>query len=365
MYLDPDGNPGWQIASASGNGWACDPGVCRTQPARCPGASYPSIVMTIILATNAGPTVTVEQLVVGGGSPSATVTETNSISTLPGTPVLAQSRERRRVELHAGPIGVDCRLQCHLAGPVPGQCHAAAAAHRQDFGESVFSLEPAGRDHLLLADCGSQFKRRHSFRHLVVYDCLLGVGLHRQYRIGTGRAERHAGGLRPGGLPVERHQRCSWITITSGSGMGTQLSYSVAANTGLPKIGTITVGGTSATITQDAEGLGFFPVTPCRVADTRNANGPFGGPTMTAGQTRSFTIPASACNIPATAQAYLAEHHGGAAAALGYLTMWPTGQAQPYVSTLNSSNGAIVANAAIVPAGREGRSACMSATPPT
>ncbi len=40
--------------------------------------------------------------------------------------------------------------------------------------------------------------------------------------------------------------------------------------------------------------------------------------------------------------------------ALGYLTVWPTGGTQPNVSTLNSTDGRIKANAAIVPAGSNG-----------
>jgi hypothetical protein len=40
--------------------------------------------------------------------------------------------------------------------------------------------------------------------------------------------------------------------------------------------------------------------------------------------------------------------------ALRYLTAWPTGEAQPLVSTLNSIDGAVLANAAIVPAGTGG-----------
>jgi len=40
--------------------------------------------------------------------------------------------------------------------------------------------------------------------------------------------------------------------------------------------------------------------------------------------------------------------------ALGHLAMWPTGQTQPVVSTLNSFLGTVVANAAIVPAGTAG-----------
>jgi hypothetical protein len=41
-------------------------------------------------------------------------------------------------------------------------------------------------------------------------------------------------------------------------------------------------------------------------------------------------------------------------ASLLYLTAWPQGQTQPVVSTLNSPTGAILANAAIVPAGAAG-----------
>ncbi|HEY1203765.1 MAG: glycoside hydrolase family 44 protein [Bryobacteraceae bacterium] len=101
-------------------------------------------------------------------------------------------------------------------------------------------------------------------------------------------------------------------------------------------------------------GLEFVPVTPCRIADTRNAAGPFGGPTPTGGSTRSFAIPQSTCNIPATAQAYSLNVTVVPQSTLGYLTLWPTGQTQPFVSTLNSLQGAVVANAAIVPAGTGG-----------
>ena len=40
---------------------------------------------------------------------------------------------------------------------------------------------------------------------------------------------------------------------------------------------------------------------------------------------------------------------------LGYLTLWPTGQSQPIVSTLNSYMGRVLANAALVPAGTGGK----------
>jgi hypothetical protein len=105
-------------------------------------------------------------------------------------------------------------------------------------------------------------------------------------------------------------------------------------------------------------GLNFYPVTPCRVTDTRFAGGKtgeFGPPTMAANTQRSFRIPSSTCNIPVTAAAYSLNFTVVPAKGyLGYLTTWPAGQSMPGVSTLNSYDGRVVANAAIVPAGAGG-----------
>jgi hypothetical protein len=100
--------------------------------------------------------------------------------------------------------------------------------------------------------------------------------------------------------------------------------------------------------------LGFVPVTPCRVVDTRGATGSLGGPTMSAGATRSFPLPSSSCGLPSSASAYSLNVTVVPKTTLEYLSLWPTGQPQPYVSTLNSFDGRIVANAAIVPAGTSG-----------
>ncbi len=73
-----------------------------------------------------------------------------------------------------------------------------------------------------------------------------------------------------------------------------------------------------------------------------------------AGQnTRIFTVPNGACGIPSNALAYsfnvAVVPHG----AFAYLTAWPTGQTQPYVTTLNS-DGRVKSSAAIIPAGTGG-----------
>jgi len=98
----------------------------------------------------------------------------------------------------------------------------------------------------------------------------------------------------------------------------------------------------------------LVPVTPCRVVDTRTANGGFGGPPIQGGTARSFPIPQGACNIPPTAAAYSLNVTVVPHGPLGYLTVWPTGGNQPNVSTLNSLDGRVKANAAIVPAGYQG-----------
>lgn len=102
------------------------------------------------------------------------------------------------------------------------------------------------------------------------------------------------------------------------------------------------------------QSLAFYPLTPCRVVDTRNPAGPVGGPVLGAGVPRSFSVLAASCGIPANAQAYSLNATVAPSGPLGYLTLWPTGQGQPFVSTLNAPTGAVVANAAIVPAGVNG-----------
>jgi hypothetical protein len=103
-----------------------------------------------------------------------------------------------------------------------------------------------------------------------------------------------------------------------------------------------------------AGALDYYPVTPCRVADTRNSTGSLGGPSLAGNQTRSIPVLSSTCGIPSSAQAYSLNFTAIPQGALGYLSVWPAGQSQPLVSTLNAPTGTLTANAAIVPAGSGG-----------
>ena len=104
----------------------------------------------------------------------------------------------------------------------------------------------------------------------------------------------------------------------------------------------------------DVTALAFYPMAPCRLVDTRLANGPLGGPSLVAGLSRDFPLLSSPCNIPSTARAYSLNYTAVPHGPLGFLTTWPTGVTQPFVSTLNAPTGANTANAAIVPAGTNG-----------
>ncbi len=114
----------------------------------------------------------------------------------------------------------------------------------------------------------------------------------------------------------------------------------------------------SNTVFQVTGPLQLVPATPCRLVDTRQSGGAIQG-----GTSRSFTVPQlGSCGIPASAAAYslnvTAIPHG----TLGYLTIWPTGEPQPQVSTMNSPDGRVKANAAIVPSSNNAVSVYVSNT---
>src|SRR5450432_762838 len=104
----------------------------------------------------------------------------------------------------------------------------------------------------------------------------------------------------------------------------------------------------SVSYSQPTQPLRFVPIVPCRAADTRLPAGPFGGPAIAGGSSRNFVLPASACRVPVTAQAYSLNVGVVPVGGLSYLTIWPGGQLRPLAYSLLNSDGRIKANAAIV-----------------
>ena len=99
----------------------------------------------------------------------------------------------------------------------------------------------------------------------------------------------------------------------------------------------------------------FYTVTPCRLADTRNAAGPMGGPALAAGAIRSFPVTGGVCGIPSTATAVSVNLTVTQPAAQGHLTLYPGDAAgPPLVSNINFAPGVTRANNAVVPLATNG-----------
>ena len=91
----------------------------------------------------------------------------------------------------------------------------------------------------------------------------------------------------------------------------------------------------------------FYTLTPCRILDTRDPNGPYGGPALAASSTRVFTI-ANQCGVPPTAKSVSVNVTVTQPTAPGHLILFPGGT-PPSVSTINFRTGQTRANNAIVP----------------
>jgi hypothetical protein len=83
----------------------------------------------------------------------------------------------------------------------------------------------------------------------------------------------------------------------------------------------------------------FFTVSPpCRVIDTRNAVGSLGGPSLSAGASRTFTVGGVACGVPVDASALSINLTVADSSAAGSLTLYPGGAAGPSDPVLGTNS---------------------------
>ena len=94
-------------------------------------------------------------------------------------------------------------------------------------------------------------------------------------------------------------------------------------------------------------GQDFYSLSPCRIVDTRNPNGPTGGPALAGGAIRTFPI-AGSCGVPADAQAVAVNLSALQPTSPGYLVLFPSGITPPVVSTITFSTGEVRSNNAIL-----------------
>jgi uncharacterized repeat protein (TIGR03803 family) len=91
---------------------------------------------------------------------------------------------------------------------------------------------------------------------------------------------------------------------------------------------------TVATVTATCVASRFYPLTPCRVADTRNPVGPLGGPALSAGTPRTFPVTGT-CGVPAGARALSLNVTVTAATSAGDLKLYADGTSVPVPTALS------------------------------
>jgi hypothetical protein len=94
---------------------------------------------------------------------------------------------------------------------------------------------------------------------------------------------------------------------------------------------------------READAAGFYTVPPCRILDTRAAD----GPGLVAGQQRVFAL-AGRCGIPATARSLVLTVTAAAATVGGHVTIFADGVPLPATSAVNFAAGATRAGNAVV-----------------
>jgi acetyl esterase/lipase len=108
--------------------------------------------------------------------------------------------------------------------------------------------------------------------------------------------------------------------------------------------------GSTVTIADDEPSAGvegFYPLPPCRLVDTRNPASPWGGPRMSAGETRMFEL-GGHCGIPPEATALALNVTVVGADSSGFVTLFEAGASRPTSSTLNFQAALTRANNAFV-----------------
>jgi hypothetical protein len=130
-------------------------------------------------------------------------------------------------------------------------------------------------------------------------------------------------------------------TITFSSTTGTPLTLDVAVT---PAVGCPVANGSKSIIVTPGC---YQALTPCRVIDTRNPTGPYGGPALQPTASRNFNF-AAQCGIPADARALALNVTVTGPTAPGFLTLYPADQTRPLASTINFVSGRARANNSIV-----------------
>jgi len=152
----------------------------------------------------------------------------------------------------------------------------------------------------------------------------------------------------------------SWLSVSKTSGSGSDsLTVSWTGNTSVSqRSANATIAGNLFPVTQAGTGdttAGFYLLTPCRLVDSRNPNGPYGGPVLAPGGVRNLVV-AGQCSVPSGIKAVAVNLVAVEPTADGWFILYPgpIGSARPLSSNINYRTGKTVANNAIVPVAADG-----------
>jgi Domain of unknown function DUF11 len=105
---------------------------------------------------------------------------------------------------------------------------------------------------------------------------------------------------------------------------------------------------TNITVFQVGTGhTNYYTITPCRLVDTRNANGPLGGPALTANTPRTFQLTGS-CALPSTAKALSLNLTVVSPTAGGSVALYPAFIPPTGTTSISYSTGQTRANNAVI-----------------
>ncbi len=107
----------------------------------------------------------------------------------------------------------------------------------------------------------------------------------------------------------------------------------------------------------------FYTLPPCRLVDTRDPAGPFGGPALAATETRTITPSLGSCGIPADATALALNATATDATSVGTLILFPGSGTAPGTTTVVFRPGKTRANSAVM--GLAGGALSMTSTAST
>ena len=167
---------------------------------------------------------------------------------------------------------------------------------------------------------------------------------------GSGSVSSSPTGISCGADCTESYTSGTVVTLTASADAGSVFASWSGACSGTAVTCQVTMSAAwsvTATFALAPPGTDFYTVAPCRVLDSRQVAGPWGGTPLASGQERGLTL-GGACGIPLTAQAVSINITAVDATADGHLRIFPAATPRPTTSVVNFRAGQTRANNAIV-----------------